>query len=196
MPHRLLDQILPILSAVRDDKEKLQRILAFLESEILPEIKNDDDKIKIPKKYEALVRNIGQALQVGMHCFLNMDTLELEEIPGHLLEDMWAYLEDDDEDREKDEDLELKHINWEHVLTFEPLQSSESFRIMEDFAGQINNAKVQNTLIDILNRRKPFAHFNHYIHNSKYREEWFAFKNAAYERHVREQIYIELNKSE
>jgi len=38
MPHRLLDQILPILSAVRDDKEKLQRILAFLESEILPEI--------------------------------------------------------------------------------------------------------------------------------------------------------------
>ena len=181
MPHRLLDQILPILSAVRDDKEKLQRILAFLESEILPEIKNDDDEIKIPKKYEALVRNIGQALQVGMHCFLNMDTLELEEIPGHLLEDMWAYLEDDDEDREKDEDLELKHINWEHVLTFEPLQSSESFRIMEDFAGQINNAKVQNTLTDILNRRKPFAHFNQYIHNSKYRKEWFAFKNAAYE---------------
>jgi hypothetical protein len=67
---------------------------------------------------------------------------------------------------------------------------------MEDFAGQIENVKAQNMLVDILNRRKPFAHFNQYIHNSKYREEWFAFKNAAYERHVREQIYVELNKSE
>lgn len=193
MPHPLLDQILPILSAVREDKEKLERILAFLESEILPEIEDDSDAIKIPEKYEALVRRIGQSLQVGMHCFLNLDTLEFEEIPEHLLEEMWAYLDDEDEDKEKDETMELKHINWEHVLRLEPLQSSESFRIMEKFAGQLDNAKVQNTLLDILNRRKPFAHFNQYIHNSDYREQWFAFKDAAYEKNVRDQIYVALN---
>jgi hypothetical protein len=53
---------------------------------------------------------------------------------------------------------------------------------------------VQNILTDILSRRKPFAHFNSYIHNSKYREDWFKFRLTALEKHVRRMIYDKLNE--
>jgi hypothetical protein len=67
---------------------------------------------------------------------------------------------------------------------------------MENFVRQIDNDKIQNTLIDILSRRRPFAHFNSYIHNSKYREEWFNFRNIAYEKLVKEMIYDKLHEAD
>jgi hypothetical protein len=66
---------------------------------------------------------------------------------------------------------------------------------MENFVEQLDNDKVQNTLIDIMNKGKPFAHFNSYIHNSKYREDWFKFRITALEKHVREMIYDKLNEA-
>lgn len=201
-PHPLVDKILPILSAVRDDKEKLQRILHFLETEILPELEEEDDSIAIPPKFEALVRDIAQNISCGLICHLNMDTLETEEYPQNSEMDFWIDDEDEEGDEEDDEDEEdgeedmPKYLQWKKVLSFEPLESSESFRIMENFARQLDNAKAQNTLLDILNRRKPFAHFNSYIHNSTYKEAWFAFKNNAYEQHVREIIYATLSERE
>jgi hypothetical protein len=187
-PHSLLDKILLVLSSVRNDEEKLLRILSFLESEILPEIEEeDDDAIKLPEKYEEIVHGIADRISAGSVCYLNMDTMEVEDYPANIDEEEWEAV--------TGEKLRLEYLQWENVLTFEPLQSSDSFRIMEDFARQIDNSKVQNSLIDILNRRKPFAHFNSYIHNSKYREDWFRFRNNAYEKLVREMIYDKLNEA-
>ncbi len=184
--HSLLDRILPILSLVRDDKEKLEKILHFLETEILPEVEEENSRITIPEAYERIVRDIAERISCGLVCYLNMDTLEMEDYPEHTDPDEWEDM--------TGEKFEPQYEKWENVLTFEPLPSSAGFRIMENFAEQLDNVKVSNQLVDILSRKKPFAHFNHYIHNSDYREDWFAFKNAAYEEHVRETIYYELNK--
>ncbi len=188
-PHSLLDQILPILSAVRNDKEKLARILAFLESEILPEIEEEDNEIKIPGKYEALVHTIADSISAGFTCHLNMDSLEVEDYPANVNPEEW--------EASTGEIFVAgsKHLEWQNLLSFEPLDSRDSFRIMENFVEQLDNDKVQNTLIDILNKRKPFAHFNSYIHNSKYREDWFKFRITALEKHVREMIDDKLNEA-
>ena len=87
-PQSLLDKILQLLSAVRNDNEKLSRILTFLESEILPEKENDDD-IKIPKKYEAVVHSIADNISAGLVCCLNMDTLEVEDYPANIEGEEW-----------------------------------------------------------------------------------------------------------
>ena len=166
MQHQLLDQILPILSAVRDDKEKPERIPAFSESEILPEIK--EEEITIPQKYEALVKDIAQNIVCGLICHLNMDTLETEAYPQNSEIDL---RDEEEEEEESDKEEKPQYLEWDNVLTFEPLESRESFRIMENFAAQIDNPKVQSTLTDILNRRKPFANFNSYIHHSGFRED-------------------------
>jgi hypothetical protein len=133
------------------------------------------------------VHTIADNISAGLICHLNMDTLEVEGYPAGIDPEEW-----EDATGEK---FEWKYPEWENVLSFEPSDSSESFRIMENFAEQLYNNKVRNTLIDILNRPKPFAHFNSYIHNSKYRDEWFNFKNANLENHVRQIIYAKLNET-
>ncbi|MCH5598032.1 UPF0158 family protein [Niabella ginsengisoli] len=192
MPHPLLSQILPILQVVQDDKEKLEQILIFLKAEILPQIESEHIEVVIPEKYEALVHTIADSLTAGMLCFLNMETLEVEDIPK-------SYLDEYDEEMaeefgEEEGVFELKHLQWEHKCCFEPLPSSESFRIMENFTERVGDQKVQQILIGILNRKKPFANFNNFIHNSDYREDWFAFRLDAYKTHVREEIYLELKR--
>src|SRR6185312_9049963 len=107
-------------------------ILTFLESEILPEKENDDD-IKIHKKYEAAVHSIADNISAGLVCCLNLDTLEVEDYPANIEKEEW-----EDTTGEK---FEFKHLQWKNVLNFEPLQSSESFTIMEDFARQLGNTK-------------------------------------------------------
>ncbi len=39
---------------------------------------------------------------------------------------------------------------------------------------------MQQRLIDAINGRKPFANFNHLVHTTSAREQWFDFKNKAY----------------
>jgi len=180
-----LSRILGILSLIKEDSVMLSKVCAFLEAEIVPELEKEDT-IVIPEKYEALVNGIAQSLQIGFICYLNMDSLEVEEIHQDSLD---AYRGGMDE-----EEVSYKHLTWENKLEFEPLHSSEAFRIMEDFASQLDNLKVREILLDILDRKKPFAHFNNFIHHSNYREDWFAFKTSAYEQHVRNQIYLELDQ--
>ena len=111
MQHQLLDQILPILSAVRDDKEKPERIPAFSESEILPEIK--EEEITIPQKYEALVKDIAQNIVCGLICHLNMDTLETEAYPQNSEIDLR-----DEEEEEEESDKEEKPQYLEQCAHF------------------------------------------------------------------------------
>ena len=110
-----LDKNLSILSAVREDKEKLERILEFLESQILPEIEEDNDKIEIPKKYEALVHTIADRVSAGQVCQLNMDTLEIEDYPANIDADEW--------EAATGEKFEPKYPEWKNVLSFEPMES-------------------------------------------------------------------------
>lgn len=65
----------------------------------------------------------------------------------------------------------------------------------------MGNSKVTPTILTILNismygSGKPFARFNEYIHNSKYREEWFSFRQKQLENYVRRLMldFLENNK--
>ena len=126
-----------------------------------------------------------------MVCFLNLDTLETEDVAPEWL--------DEDFDFElktgvsKDEMDIFKHNDWENSLKFEPLESSESFRIMEYFTSQLKNIPLQNKLINALNNRKPFANFKFHIDNSgEFRQQWFNVKQKQLEKHVKTLLEIKL----
>ena len=94
------------------------------------------------------------------------------------------------------EETDFEYLSWEDYLTFNPLHSSESFVIMEAFARQLKNKNAAEKMLNILSRGKPFVHFNEYIHNSEYREDWFQFRQEQLENYVKRLIleYIENNK--
>lgn len=62
---------------------------------------------------------------------------------------------------------------------------------MTDFAESVDYAKLQDKLINVLNRLQSFQYFEWQIDNSgEYKQQWFDFKKLRYIRRVKEQIYF------
>jgi len=187
---QLLNQILPIIHSVKDDEEKLQQILDFLLEEIYEE---PDDELIIPEKYRELVYKTAEAVDCDMVCFINPETLEMEDVPKSILEErFFTDMEEDDE--EENDEFGLQHKNWEKCISVDPPESHESFEIMENFVQKVDDKKLQKQLIHALQNHRPFANFKNLIDNSDCREQWFAFKQKELEKYVWQNIELEINR--
>jgi hypothetical protein len=184
----LLNEILGILREVKDDKKSLEKILSFLNEEI---VLSEEPKPEVPEKFNPAIQQIVGAIDAGMICFLNLDTLETEDVASEWLDDDFDF--EMETGVSKGEMDIFKHEEWENCLMFEPLDSHESFRIMENFAAQLKNIPLQNKLINALNNRKPFANFKFHIDNSgEFRQQWFDFKQKQLKKHVKTLLEIKL----
>jgi hypothetical protein len=131
----------------------------------------------VPEKYREVVKKIAENNNCGYVCFYNPDTGEMEEAMPEWLEDPGEL--EDAADQKWDEMYTFE--NWEHLITIEPPESHESFRIMEDFAEYKVSGKFQQQLFDALSNRKPFRNFKNLIDESEYRQDWFAYKQMRLE---------------
>lgn len=191
---KLLDEILPILYTVKEDAVKLQKILTFLEEEIYeePEKPEEPEEIEVPEKFKKAVSEIAESIDCGLTCFLNLDTGETEDVPENLLDDP----EDFEElTGESFESMDLRYPDWKHSMTFEPLESHESFKIMQDFTDSLEDERLADRLASALQNRKPFANFKFIIENSACRQEWFDFKKLYLENYVKELLSLELEEN-
>ena len=193
-PQQLLNEILPILHSVKEDKEKLQKILDFLLEEIYTE--PEEEEIEIPEKYRELVHNVAENIDCGLVCFINPETLEVEEIPKGMLDGFSDFSLNSELDDEEDDEQKFLHEDWESCISVEPRESNESFKIMEKFVDEVNDKNLKNKLVNTLNNRRPFANFKNIVESSNYRNEWFAFKQKQLEILVWEELEYQLEKFE
>lgn len=149
------------------------------------------DEFEIPPRFNKLLPGIAGSIDAGFVCYLNPETLEMEELLKSMLDDpdnmefITGYRLDENT---------VKHKTWTNCYTFEPLESYESFQIMEAFAEQLNDKKISEALFYALNHHRPFAHFKSKIDQSPYRQDWYDFKQRWLEDHVRQIILGEINK--
>ncbi|MDR1716514.1 MAG: UPF0158 family protein [Prevotella sp.] len=141
------------------------------------------DFSKYPKE---LIKSIAEEIDMGMICFLNTDTLEVESVLG---ESYNAYGDDDFEDFYQE--VYDKVDNWVNVIRIEPPQSWQSFKIMEDFIETciLDDDSVKKRLWNAISKRKPFQNFKFIIDDSRYRQCWFDFKQSKLEQFVLEQLF-------
>ena len=85
----------------------------------------------------------------------------------------------------------LSYPKWKKCITIDPPESSESFAFMEDFVSEVDDKDLKSRLINALRNRSPFANFKNQIDNSKYREQWFAFKQQKLEEYVWQNLEYE-----
>jgi hypothetical protein len=136
------------------------------------------------------IEEIAENLDCGMRCYYNLKTGEIKTIINF---DSWIGA---DEELWEEELNEIEE-NWGDYFEFNPFESHESFQIMVDFAENVNDIRLQNNLINALNRRKPFQNFKWQIDNSgEYRQLWFDFKKMRYIQWVKEQIDFNNTKNE
>ncbi len=111
----ILDEILGHIRLVRDDKEKLQKILDFILEEIYEE--EEEELLEIPEKFEKLLNPIAQSIDCGQIVYINLDTMQTEEVIP---------------DMEDPEDFEFNYGNcdwawepefykWENTIRLAPL---------------------------------------------------------------------------
>ncbi len=177
----LLDQVLGYISIIKGDKQKLEALLDFLQNQLMDD--KADETVEIPAKFDQVIQPIAQAIDAGFICFLNLDTLEMEEIRQNS-----SFFDDDTEEELE----ELSHYEWSNCLQFSPPETEVSFRIMYDFAWQLKDEKLKTKLISVLEQKKPFANFKRTIDSSAFRKSWFEYKDMALQNHVREQIALHL----
>lgn len=134
------------------------------------------------KLSEKQIEGIAEDLECGMRCYYHLKTGEIKTLPNF---DHWMGADTEP----WEEDMEEIDENWGDYFEFQGFESHESFQIMADFAESIDNAKLQNRLINALNRSKPFQNFKWQIDNSgEYRQQWFQFKKMRHIQWVNEQI--------
>lgn len=105
------------------------------------------------KYSKELIRSIAEEINMGMICFLNTDTLEVESMLG---ESYNAYGDADFKDFYQE--VYDKVDNWVNFIRIEPPQSWQSFKIMEDFIETCisDDDSVKNHLWDAISKKKPF----------------------------------------
>ncbi len=191
----LLDNILGILKQTKEDKAKLQKIYDFLIEKIYEE---EEERIEIPTKHKKLINSIAQSIDAGLVCYINTQTMEVVEIFKELFDTYDFDFDEEDDEFEIDdvakslkEDLN-KIEGWESSIVINPLESHESFKIMQSFIDKtIPEGNIQEKLIGALNRKRPFANFRNLIDNSDYLQDWYDFKQNYLEEHVYEMFQIE-----
>lgn len=119
-----------------------------------------------------------------MRCFYNLKTGEIKTIINFN-----SWIGADEEPWEK-ESKEIEN-NWGDYFEFIGFESHESFKIMADFSEDIEDKRLQDKLINALNRPKPFQNFKWQIDNSgEYRQKWFDFKKMRYIQWVKKQVEL------
>lgn len=146
-------------------------------TEDAPTITRDVPLRKLKIDFEELLlalEGFGEPLGEPIENYLDTETGEI--IPLH------DDFDDAEEIRERiDADL------GERYRSIEPLESHESFRIMENFAASLPESRLKTRLFDALARHKPFRHFRDIIHaDLALRDRWFAFRDDALAQHARD----------
>ncbi|MCK5685755.1 hypothetical protein KAJ27_16600 [bacterium] len=124
------------------------------------------------------ITDISQDLQMGLKTFINKETYEVRSLldPGDRYVDPEVW----------EDSLNVIEKEWNDYFCLTKMDSWESFKIMEDFIEEINDERLKNDLVKILNMKKPFANFKAEIDISLYRQKWLDFCDMKYEEYVRE----------
>jgi hypothetical protein len=137
-----------------------------------------------------LLDEIAQDLSAGHCCFLNIHTSELVSYPNSL-----NY---DDSNLEFWRDvLDLIRKNQKDYIGIEPMESWESFRVMEDFIFQIVPNEHQNRFREAISKKHPFRRFSDLLFEyGSLRNQWFEYKHQRYMTLVSEQLEVALGRTD
>jgi len=89
--------------------------------------------------------------------------------------------EDDEDDEESPEEIdgynrEIIENNPDRFMFIEPIESHESFEIMENFTSGLPDDIIKSKLSTALSKRKPFRHFKDELYDfPEVQKEWYKF---------------------
>lgn len=138
---------------------------------------------KVPWK---ILNDIAGRMEAGMRCYIHKTTFEVISVPD---ENRFSVMDWEDEESLWKEEIDTVFGNPDYI-EIEKMESSDSFKIMEDFALSLSESATKIRLITALEGHKPFGNFNHQIHNGEKteKEQWFRFRRERNIEWVKDQL--------
>jgi len=128
------------------------------------------------------IKEVAEQLDCGFKCYVNKENGTVHSVLNF---DNWG---GGDEEPWADVIKELEE-NWDKYIEVDGMESRDSFKVMADFAENVDSVDLRETLIKALNKKQPFQNFKWVIDNSgPYRQKWFDFKNQRYIEWVEDQL--------
>lgn len=133
---------------------------------------------------EEQIREIADTLSAGLRCYYHLPTGEIEMIPDSIDGGVG-----EEEMEPWKEIIDKLDENPDDYYEFDTMSTGESFEIMTDFANSVDDIDLQNRLLRILSRPKPFRNFKYEIDDSgEYRQRWFDHRLSRIMEYVKDQI--------
>jgi len=161
-----------MLTIIKDDEKKLMAVLTCLEDQILGE-ENPRKEDEILPGCESTVQQIADALYNGFICYLNPETLELEQMAQD------TYFDADSISEQNDDMLDeyaLDFMKWDSYIKFEPPGANELLVMMEKYVSQLQDSIVGSRLVSALDDLTPVSSFLRMVEQCGQEEEWMAFR--------------------
>ena len=134
-------------------------------------------------KKQQIIKEIVQELDCGSDCYYNLKTNEIIAIPDS------SQVFDEEEFKEAfGEALEKVRKQKAAFIKIEPLESLETFKIIENFVAALTDLNFKSELQTVLQIGKPFQNFKHQIDHSIFRQDWFDFKQQELEKIVAKRL--------
>jgi hypothetical protein len=129
------------------------------------------------------IKEIAQELDCGMKCFYHIATAEIESYPDELKgydgfdEELWQ------------DTIDKIENNYKQYISFEGMESHDSFRMMETFISNINDEKTRIYFEEAIRRRRPFQQFKACLHEyDGLQQQWYQFKEEQLLKLVERQL--------
>ncbi len=189
IPHDITQMLIPI----KNDKNKLLRVLNFLENEII-EKNEDKDECEVVRDYQPLITEIIESVENGFTVYLNPETMQIDQVEESTIFDMEEFEEQNDDLLDE---YEMDYMRWDNYIKFEPFTPDDYNMLMEDFIHSLDDISLANELEDILSIEESYDEFYKIINTSDInREKWENFKKKTLENNVRSQLLGELKDLE
>lgn len=171
-PKFLYEDILGMLTIIKDDEKKLIEVLTCLENQILG-TENRKKKNAISPEYRETIMQIATALENDFVCYLNPDTLEIEQLPRSTVFNMDDYEEQNDD---MIDEFDMNYMKWDNYIKFEPPGPNELLIMMEKYVSQLKDSRIGSKLVTALDKINPVSSFIKVINASSQKEDWEEFR--------------------
>ncbi|NDV60505.1 hypothetical protein [Bacteroides sp. 519] len=156
----LYKDILGMLTVIKNDENKLQTVLTYLKDQVLGSYKSNRKGETTPE-YKASILQIADSLFNGYECYLNPETLEMEQVQN------------------------------ESSIKFEPPCPNELLCMMEKYVGQLKDNLVGFKLVSALEEPTPISSFLKSIDKCGQEEDWMEFRKQETIAYVNNKLSFE-----
>lgn len=184
----LYDDIVSMLEMIRNDENKLGRVLTCIENEVMGAGRVIKEET-MPEKYDEVIGQITDQMDSGFVAFLNPDTLEMEVMSKSDFYTSEIYEEQHDD---RLDEFDMNYYNWDRMVKFEPFNTEEYYGMMESFVNDLDDEKWRPRLEDALSQNRPAEVFHKILENSDMESRWDDYKMSYIGNFVKDRLLQEL----